>query len=61
MTKQNLIGKLLRKNISTAQIAGYALANFVGLTIIMTALQFYFDADSVINLFPPITSLSQRK
>ena len=49
MTKQNLIGKLLRKNISTAQIAGYALANFVGLTIIMTALQFYFDADSVIN------------
>lgn len=47
--KKDLVSKLLRKNISTAQIIGYALANLVGLSIIMTALQFYADANSVIN------------
>lgn len=35
---------LLRCNISTWQITGFAVANFVGLTIILSALQFYFDA-----------------
>lgn len=47
--KKDLVSKLLRKNISSAQILGYALANLVGLSIIMTALQFYADANSVIN------------
>ncbi len=47
--KKDLVSKLLRKNISPAQILGYALANLVGLSIIMTALQFYADANSVIN------------
>lgn len=47
--KKDLVSKLLRKNISSAQILGYALANLVGLSIIMTALQFYTDANSVIN------------
>ena len=46
--KKDLVSKLLRKNISPAQILGYALANLVGLSIIMTALQFYADANSVI-------------
>lgn len=35
---------LLRRNISPWQIAGFAVANLVGLTIILAALQFYFDA-----------------
>lgn len=47
--KKDLVSKLLRKNISSAQILGYALANLVGLSIIMTALQFYADANCVIN------------
>lgn len=47
--KKDLVSKLLRKNISSAQILGYTLANLVGLSIIMTALQFYADANSVIN------------
>lgn len=42
--KSNLVWRLLRRNISIAQIAGYAVANLVGLTIVLTALQFYRDA-----------------
>ncbi len=38
-----MIRKLLRKNISIAQIAGYALANLLGLAIVMTAVRFYAD------------------
>lgn len=43
----NLIWKLLRHNISTSQMAGYALSNFVGLAIILTALQFYIEVSAV--------------
>ncbi len=43
----NLIWRLLRRNISPAQLAGYALSNFVGLAIILTALQFYIEVSSV--------------
>lgn len=42
--KGNLIWRLLRKNISVSQIAGYAIANLVGLTIVLTAFQFYRDS-----------------
>lgn len=35
--------RLLRGNISKAQFAGYALANFVGLTIVLCAIQLYVD------------------
>lgn len=47
-----MIWKLLRKNISVGQMAGYAIANLVGLAIVLSALRFYsdvsvlFDADS---------------
>ena len=41
---KNLTGRLLRRNISAAQLAGYAVANFVGLAIVMCAVQFYRDA-----------------
>lgn len=43
MRKGNPVWRLLRRNISVGQIAGYVLANFVGLTIVLTALQFYRD------------------
>lgn len=35
---------LLRRNISRWQIAGFAIANLVGMAIILCAVQFYFDA-----------------
>lgn len=42
--KGSLVWRLLRRNISIGQIAGYAIANLVGLSIVLTALQFYRDA-----------------
>lgn len=45
----NTVWRLLRHNISAGQIAGYALASFVGLTIVLTAIQFYRDVSSVWN------------
>jgi hypothetical protein len=44
MKQGNLVWRLLRRNISVGQIIGYALANLVGLSIVLTALQFYRDA-----------------
>lgn len=44
---RNIVWRLLRRNISAGQIAGYALASFVGLVIVLTALQFYRDVSSV--------------
>lgn len=43
MKHHNLINRLLRRNISVGQIAGYAVANFIGLAIVLTAMQFYRD------------------
>lgn len=44
---KNMVWRLLRHNISAGQLTGYALANFVGLTIVLTALQFYRDVTTV--------------
>ena len=38
-----MVWNLLKKNISVGQIAGYAVANLVGLTIVLTAIRFYSD------------------
>lgn len=38
-----MIWKLLRRNISTWQIAGYAVSTLIGLLIVLLALQFYLD------------------
>lgn len=38
-----LTWKLLRKNLSVPQLAGYVLAGFVGLSIILSGIQFYAD------------------
>ncbi|MDE5785609.1 MAG: ABC transporter permease, partial [Duncaniella sp.] len=40
------VWRLLRRNISVAQLAGYALANLAGLFIILTGLQLYRDVTS---------------
>lgn len=40
------VSRLLRHNISLPQIAGYAIANMVGLAIILTAVRFYTDIRS---------------
>lgn len=37
---------MLRKNISVGQLAGYAVANFVGLAIAVCALQFWRNLDA---------------
>lgn len=42
----DLVWRLLRRNISARQIAGYAIANVVGLSIVLIALQFYRDVKS---------------
>ena len=43
----NLVWKLLRKHISIPQLAGFALANLAGMTIVMLGLQFYTDTQAV--------------
>lgn len=41
------VRRLLRHNVSIGQIGGYAIANLVGLLIVLTAIQFYRDITSV--------------
>lgn len=46
---RNLLGKLLRKNVSAGQLIGFALANVIGLCIVMIGLQFYADVRTVFS------------
>ncbi|MDE6179506.1 MAG: hypothetical protein K2F86_10105, partial [Duncaniella sp.] len=39
----NILGRLLRHNVSLGQMLGYALSNLIGLVIVITAMQFYRD------------------
>lgn len=48
----NPVNTLLRRNIAPGQIIGYALANLVGLAIILTAVQFFRDARAAISPDP---------
>lgn len=41
---KKIIRKLLRKNISNTQLAGFLLANIAGLSIVILGLQFFADA-----------------
>lgn len=43
----NIVFRLLRKNTSPARVAGFILSNFIGLAIVVGALQFYIDAGSL--------------
>lgn len=47
LKSNNVVWRLLRKNVSVSQIVGYALANLVGLSIVLTAIQFYNDINQV--------------
>lgn len=42
-----MIGKILRKNTSWARIAGFVLSNFIGMAIVLGALQFFRDARTI--------------
>lgn len=44
---KNLVGRLLSRNISKAQLAGFVLSNFIGLAIVITGIQFYTDVKSI--------------
>lgn len=43
----NIIQRLLRKNLSMAQLVGFTLANFIGLLIVLLGLQIYTDVRSI--------------
>lgn len=45
--KRSIVWRLLRRNISASQLVGYAIANLVGLAIVLTAIQFYRDVTGV--------------
>lgn len=47
--KRSIVWQLLRRNISVAQLTGYAIANLAGLAIVLTAIQFYRDVTTVWN------------
>lgn len=42
-----LVWKLLRENISKPQLIGFFLANVVGMSIVLLAVQFYFDISPI--------------
>ncbi|MCM1449196.1 MAG: hypothetical protein NC082_02540 [Clostridiales bacterium] len=42
----SVVWRLLRRNISIWQMVGYALANLLGLAIVLVAVQFYMDVES---------------
>ncbi len=41
--------RLLRKNISASQLSGFAIANLIGLSIVILAVQFYADVRPVFD------------
>lgn len=50
------VSRLLRRNLSKVQLAGFVISNFIGLAIVIAAIQFYADirpiwedSDSFIN------------
>ena len=46
---KGLMWKLLRKHISTSQLIGFSIANLIGLTIVILAVQFYNDVLPIFN------------
>lgn len=43
----NLVSKLLRKNLSSAQIVGFIISNFIGLAIVVAGIQLYEDVSAI--------------
>ena len=46
---KDIIWKLLRQHISKSQLIGFAIANLIGLPIVLLAVQFYRDVRPVFN------------
>ena len=44
-----LLWKLLRRHLSVVQLGGFTLANLVGATIVLTALQLYADLRPILT------------
>ncbi|MEN9918337.1 MAG: hypothetical protein RL662_773 [Bacteroidota bacterium] len=44
-----LVWKLLRENISKPQLIGFFFANFIGMTIVLLAIQFYMDTNPLFS------------
>lgn len=44
-----LVWKLLKQNISKGQLAGFFIANIIGLTIVLLGIQFYFDINPLFS------------
>ena len=44
-----MLRKLLRQNISKAQLVGFAIANFAGLTIVLLSIQLYLDVRPIFD------------
>lgn len=44
--RKTIVWQLLRRNISPIQLVGYAIANLLGLAIVLTAIQFYRDVST---------------
>ena len=47
MKTESLVVRLLRKKTSAARVAAFVVSNFIGLAIVLGALQFYGDARSI--------------
>lgn len=45
----SLVWKLLRENISKPQLIGFFLANLIGMSIVLLAIQFYFDISPIFS------------
>lgn len=43
----NIVARLLRKNLSRAQVAGFIISNFIGLAIVVAGIQLYQDLGSI--------------
>lgn len=43
----NIVARLLRKNLSRAQVAGFVISNFIGLAIVVAGIQLYQDLGSI--------------
>lgn len=45
--EKGMVGRLLSRNVSKTQLAGFVLSNFIGLAIVITGIQFYADVRSI--------------
>lgn len=47
--RENIIWKLLKRNLSKGQLLGYSIANIVGLSVILTGIMFFCDARNAVD------------